>query len=1249
VAGRNSDKKGDRETLGRLRNRRGIFHRGTSSSATLLPALAPVRVAFPPVYMVLAPKFRVWFWAALVIALPLAGAPPPLPVPIRNLPPDLSSFTNAIHTPRGWVALTTNSLVLDVGVDRPATVLRPPSSGELRLLLSFQDGLIVGGDSAAYFFKNDAWRRLDIDDNLYAGVHADDGILLVGGRAIYRLAPDLSVQQLERLTTARLPHAQAVRGVPHVFAGRDGVFRWENGKMRPANDEFPWAARSEVASIQELPDGTLFAPSNRGLFRIREREATRINDPVFERSIREAILHASILGDMLVVATYLGGVTAYSLATNEELWRITPEQLGGSVAFATRVDDSFLIGTSAGLHVLPDPTRYTFSPLPVGDVTFAARSDDGPLIGLTTTVHNLRTGEKVAGAAVTSALQLHPGKLLFGELGLVRFGEKHVKIPGRHVTAIAPLDVDTVVVLQPHGATVVNEDGSHLPLTASSTPTSVAAGPDGTVLLGTSSGALVFDAQRVERGRFGTGLTKVYTLPTAALAFDGAGRVFDHSGRHLASVPYAEVLDVIEWREHVMMLARFADGSSWVGRLDLAAGAWKPLDLPLPFGPAKLISDGDSLFIVAPRMVLRTRHTPPLAAPDVSQIRVSSRGVVSTARRVELEPHEDTIEILFPAPRLPPWRNPSYSLQLNGVHPDEALPGAAVRLSRLYWGESKVTTRAEWGGLSTTSDVQVFRKRPWWMRPPAYALYAAAATLFAYVILKIRTQQLERRAKRLQEMVDERTAELRQAQKAREEFFSTLSHEIRNPLNGVVGICEILDEASTQAIAPRERIFVRTLRGCADQLRSILDDVLDFARIDRGEIQVHNEPFELLSAVEGAVRATDAQLAHCRLELPPGPVWVSGDGGKLRQVVTNLVSNALKYGVPPEAHVRVEVNSLAGEKTGIRISVVNTGPTIPAEELERIFTGFTRGSDAVKRRIAGTGIGLAVSRRIAQALGGTLAASSENGRTEFLVTLALPPAAPLNSDDERIPTNLNSRALAIEDEQYNRLVLGHILSRMGYEVDWAADGATAIERIRTGSYDLILTDYSLPDIDGVELAKKMLAELPEPKPPIVAVTAYSTPEKIQQGREAGIAGFVTKPVSRKKLEAAILGIAPRARMRQSLDVEEGEACDFTPLLRIPNGKQLVAQYAAELPEAWERLATDLQSTDWQSRAESLSRQVHAFRSRLLAVRASVAAEQVSLLEEAVRNKQRHDVERLVSAIAPIILDLTEAARRRAIS
>ena len=399
----------------------------------------------------------------------------------------------------------------------------------------------------------------------------------------------------------------------------------------------------------------------------------------------------------------------------------------------------------------------------------------------------------------------------------------------------------------------------------------------------------------------------------------------------------------------------------------------------------------------------------------------------------------------------------------------------------------------------------------------------------------------------------------------------------------------------------------------------MLDDILDFSRMEHGNIPLHSGVFELRGLVEESARVMAPPLEACSLLLPEEPRWFVGDSGRIRQIVCNLVSNALKYGRPREAGVELRIEPEGLNRSRIRIAVRNTGPTIPPEELPRLFESFRRGSTAGST--PGTGLGLAICRRLAEAMGGHLTAASADGNTEFALELVLIHShAPEPSAG---PPPAVSRALAIEDEDYNRLALGHVLRALGFSVDWAPDGASALKLAARQPYDLILTDWRLPDVEGDELCRRLQRILPEPKPPVVAVTAYSSPEKIAAAKAAGMAGFVTKPVTLEKLEHLIRGLSGNLSPRRSLDVARSP---FTASVLAGLGDLAppVEKLAADLAAGWQQTEAMANLHDPRT-----GRSAHALRSLLLLAGEEDTSEQVGLLEAAADDSDWETVQRLL--------------------
>ena len=522
------------------------------------------------------------------------------------------------------------------------------------------------------------------------------------------------------------------------------------------------------------------------------------------------------------------------------------------------------------------------------------------------------------------------------------------------------------------------------------------------------------------------------------------------------------------------------------------------------------------------------------------------------------------------------------------------------------------------GEAGPVTSFQVWRKLPWYLSYGAITLFAFAGTLLFYGAVKLRTRQITARNRELELKIVERTQELAKANAAKSEFLAAMSHEIRNPMNGVIGIVKILQEAKLGA---REKYYLTTLHRCAEQLRTTVDDVLDFSKIEAGKITLHLDTFDLVESINATISAID--LTGDRLELAswagPRPV-VTGDQGKFMQILTNYFTNALKYGVPSAATIDVFVLSEGSQHCRVTVAVKNAGPDIPTNEIATLFESFTRGEFAKRGRIGGSGLGLSICKKFAEAMGGSVAVTSSGGATVFQITVPFEMSHMRVKPEDTAATSqkLHARALAIEDEDYNRLVLGSILQKLGYRVDWACDGKTALQLAQQNGYDLVLTDLMLPDTDGGTLTKEILAVCEDPKPPVFAVTAYSTKEKEDECLRAGMAGFISKPITVEKIEAALQKWAD-GRQSSARPVVElsaaGPMVSVEQIGRLGPLEIILPEFTQKIQSEWASIDRMLEDRECIPAANA----AHKLVSAMLLVEARVASDQLRLLESRLRD------------------------------
>jgi signal transduction histidine kinase/CheY-like chemotaxis protein len=373
------------------------------------------------------------------------------------------------------------------------------------------------------------------------------------------------------------------------------------------------------------------------------------------------------------------------------------------------------------------------------------------------------------------------------------------------------------------------------------------------------------------------------------------------------------------------------------------------------------------------------------------------------------------------------------------------------------------------------------------------------------------------------------------AMQARSAFLATMSHEIRTPLNGVIGLSSLLMDT---ALSETQRGYLSLLRRSADHLLLLVNDVLDFSKLDADRVELETGSFVLAETVETITAILAPRAAAKGLDLsytiePDVPAMVAGDPGRLSQILFNLAGNAIKFTERGRVSVAVSTAHRLSDLVELRFDVADTGIGIPADGLPRLFGEFSQLDGSITRRYGGTGLGLAISNRLVALMGGRMEVSSEPGigsvfsfTARFATGDALPDSAGADEADATAPTSLASRhpwILLAEDNPTNQLVARTILETHDCRVDVAANGVEAVEAVRERAYDLVLMDIMMPEMSGLE-ATRIIRALPAPRGqiPIVAMTANAFAQDREACLAAGMNGFVAKPATAAKLIGAIL-------------------------------------------------------------------------------------------------------------------------------
>ena len=375
-------------------------------------------------------------------------------------------------------------------------------------------------------------------------------------------------------------------------------------------------------------------------------------------------------------------------------------------------------------------------------------------------------------------------------------------------------------------------------------------------------------------------------------------------------------------------------------------------------------------------------------------------------------------------------------------------------------------------------------------------------------------------------------AEAERASAAKSEFLATMSHEIRTPLNAIIGFTDLLLEEHRGIPTLAHRLTLIQQSGTA--LLTVVNDILDFSKIEAGQVEIEKIPFSPATLVDNVASMLAALAEHKGVVLersvdPALPSVLVGDEARLKQIVLNLVNNAIKFTNEGTVRLALRIDRVAYGEVGLHVSVKDDGIGISEDKQRHLFKHFKQVDGSITRRFGGTGLGLAICKQLVELMGGEIGVVSRLGEGStfwFRVTLAMAPpdslVVPVATIVERAPKVESVSILLVEDVEVNQDLAKAVLERMGHVVDIASDGKEAVEKVYARDYDLVLMDVQMPVMDGVAATKAIRASgHRNASIPIVAMTANVLPQQIAALHEAGMDDHVGKPFKVAGLQEVI--------------------------------------------------------------------------------------------------------------------------------